>query len=159
MELTPTFNLYLIIKIKVMLWKVVNHYGDGKVTDDIIYSESPIVISPEKDNIKSSMARRFMYEVEYPYHPTLHVNDDGKKYIVPMWMEVHPQTTFNDIKWIKPKEKKVIEKVQGSMGEYKTTYDPNKNTYKCNCLGFWRSKENCKHVKALREKSLATKNK
>ena len=76
-----------------------------------------------------------------------------------MWIEVHPETTYDDVKWIKPKAKKEIEHIQGSMGTYKTTYDPNKNTYKCTCMGFWRSKGNCKHVKALKEKSLVTKNK
>ena len=40
---------------------------------------------------------------------------------------------------------------------YKTVYDPNKNKYTCSCMGFWRSKGNCKHVIALKEKHLATK--
>lgn len=136
-----------------MLWKVVNHYHNGITTDEVVYSNGPIVISPEKEGIKGSMARRFMYEVEYPYHPSLWTDTKGKKYIIPLNIEVHPETTFEDIKWIRPKEKKVIEKVQGSMGEYKTTYDPNKKVYKCTCIGFWRSKGNCKHVKALKEKN------
>ena len=41
---------------------------------------------------------------------------------------------------------------KSGLGEYKTSYNPNNNTFKCNCMGFWRSKGNCKHVKALREK-------
>jgi hypothetical protein len=136
-----------------MLWSVQKRFQDGTETNEIVYSESPYVINLEKEKVVSSMTRVHKYEIEYPYHPTLHTADDGKKYIIPMWTEVHPQTTFDDIKWIKPKEKKVIEKVQGSMGEYKTTYDPNKKTYKCTCMGFWRSKGNCKHVKVLKEKN------
>jgi hypothetical protein len=135
-----------------MLWKVVNYYHDGTITDEIVYSNEPITINPEKEGIKASTARCFKYEVEYPYHPTLYIDNSGEKFIMPLNISVHPQTTFDDIKWIKPKEKKIIEKIQGSVGEYKTTYDPNKKTYKCTCMGFWRSKGNCKHVKALKEK-------
>ena len=92
-----------------MIWKVVNHYHNGTITDEVVYSNGPIVTNPEKEGIKGSMARRFQYEIKHPYHPTLHVSDNGKKYIVPMWMEVHPETTFGDIKWIRPKEKKIID--------------------------------------------------
>ena len=64
---------------------------------------------------------------------------------------------LNDKKYIifdlNNKLKKEIEHIQGSVGTYKTTYDPNKKTYKCTCMGFWRSKGNCKHVKALKEKN------
>jgi hypothetical protein len=97
------------------------------------------------------------YEIEGSFHPGLHTASDGKKYIIPKWIEVHPETTYNDIVWIQPKKKKVIEHIEGSVGTYKTVYDPNKNTYKCSCMGFWRSKGNCKHVRALREKNLETK--
>jgi hypothetical protein len=76
-----------------------------------------------------------------------------------MWIEVHPQTTYDDVVWIRPKAKKIIEHIDGSMGKYKTTYDPNKKTYKCTCMGFWRSKGNCKHVKALKEKNLVIQSK
>jgi hypothetical protein len=97
------------------------------------------------------------YEVEGSFHPGLIQLDDGKKYIIPKWIEVHPETTYDDIIWIQPKQKKIIEQNVGSVGTYKTVYDPNKNTYKCSCMGFWKSKGNCKHVKALREKNLETK--
>ncbi len=72
---------------------------------------------------------------------------------MPSDIEVHPLTTIDDVNWTKPKLKKETMKIEGSMGTYKTTYDPNKKTYKCTCMGFWRSKGNCKHVKELREKN------
>lgn len=137
-----------------MLWRVNIRYDDGRETDELIHSETPISIYPQRDGIKGAIVNRFMYEVEYPYHPTLYNASDGKRYIIPLWKEVHPDTGFEDIKWstpTPPEEKKVTKKIEGSMGVYKTTYDPNKKSYKCTCMGFWRSKGNCKHVKELRE--------
>lgn len=140
-----------------MLYTVKIVYDDGRVTDDIVSSPTPITLYPKRDKIHSSVVSVHKYEVEGSFHPGLHTASDGKKYIIPKWTEVHPDTTYDDIVWIQPKQKKVIEHIEGSVGTYKTTYDPNKNTYKCTCMGFWKSKGNCKHVKALREKNLETK--
>jgi hypothetical protein len=66
-------------------------------------------------------------------------------------------TTLKDINWTPPqpvqdKVKETFESKSGN-GEYKTTYNPNNNTYKCNCFGFYRAKDRqCKHIKALKEK-------
>ena len=140
-----------------MLYQVKNVYSDGQIMDEIIYSKEPYTISPKQDNIKSSSVNIHKYEIESVLPPTIFVSPtNNKKYLIPMWIEVHPETTYDDVKWIKPKLKKEIEHVQGSMGTYKTTYDPNKKTYKCTCMGFWRSKGNCKHVKALKEKNLVS---
>jgi len=143
-----------------MLWQVDITYDNGHSTSELIHSTEPIALYPKRDGIKSSKVSRFAYEIEYHIAPTL-FNANGKRYIIPMWQEVHPDTGFEDLKWIRPviKEKKITEKIQGSMGEYKTTYDPNKKTYKCTCMGFWRSKGNCKHVKTLKEKNLVTQSK
>ena len=140
-----------------MLYTVKIVYDDGRVTDEIISSPTPISLYPVRDKIHSSIVSVHKYEVEGSFHPGLHTASDGKKYIIPKWIEVHPETTYDDIIWIQPKQKKVIEHIEGSVGTYKTTYDPNKNTYKCTCMGFRKSKGNCKHVKALREKNLETK--
>jgi hypothetical protein len=143
-----------------MLYNVEIVYDDGRSITELVHSEKPLTIHPKRDGIRSSKSSIHKYEIEYHLPPTIFTSPtNGKKYLVPMWVEVHPDTTYDDVKWIKPKEKKVIEHIQGSMGEYKTTYDPNKNVYKCTCMGFWRSKGNCKHVKALKEKNLVTKNK
>ena len=140
-----------------MLYTVNMVYDDGRITNEIIHSEKPFTISPKQDRIKSSKVTVHKYNYEHYLPPVLFTSDiDGKKYIMPLGIECHPQTTENDINWTRPKLKKEIEHIQGSMGTYKTTYNPNKNTYKCTCMGFWRSKGNCKHVKALREKNLAS---
>jgi len=140
-----------------MLYNVSIVYDNGQATNEIIHSVTPISLYPKRDKIKSSVVSVHKYEVEGSFHPGLHTASDGKKYIIPKWIEVHPETTYDDIIWIQPKQKKIIEKNEGSVGTYKTVYDPNKNTYKCTCMGFWKSKGNCKHVKALREKNLETK--
>ena len=143
-----------------MLYNIEIVYDDGRSTNEVVYSTIPLIIHPKRDGIVSSKASIHKYEIESILPPTIFKsNQDGKVYLVPMWVEVHPETTYDDIVHIRPKEKKVIEHIQGSMGEYKTTYDPNKNKYTCSCMGFWRSKGNCKHVKALKEKNLVTKNK
>lgn len=143
-----------------MLYHVKNVHDDGRTTDDIVYSSIPLVICPKRDGIVSSRSSVHKYEIESILPPTIFISPtNGKKYLVPMWIEVHPETTYDDVVHIKPKMKKEIEHTQGSMGTYKTTYNPNKNTYKCTCMGFWRSKGNCKHVKALREKNLVSQTK
>jgi len=143
-----------------MLYNVEIVYDDGRFTTELVHSETPLTLYPKRDGIRSSKVNVHKYEIEHHLPPTIFVSPtNGKKYLIPMWVEVHPQTTYNDVIHTRPKVKKVIEHIQGSMGTYKTTYDPNKKTYKCTCMGFWRSKGNCKHVKALREKNLVTKNK
>jgi hypothetical protein len=143
-----------------MLYNVEIVYGDGRVVSEIIHSNKPLTIHPKQDNIVSSKVNVHKYEIEHHLPPTIFNSPtDNKKYLVPMWIEVHPETTYNDVVHIRPKQKKIIEHIQGSMGEYKTTYNPNKNTYHCSCLGYWRSKGNCKHVRALKEKNLVAQTK
>ena len=136
-----------------MLWSVKKQFADGTVTDEIISSPSPYVINITKEKITASMTKVHRYDYEHIYPPTFYTSHDSKLYLMPANIEVHPETTMDDVNWTKPKLKKEIEHVQGSMGIYKTTYDPNKKIYKCTCMGFWRSKGNCKHVKALKEKN------
>ena len=134
-----------------MLYNVTIVYEDGKTSNELIKSNVPICLKPKQNGIKSTSVSVHKYEVEQLYPPTLFTSpSNGKKYIIPSWIEVHPETTVDDINWTKPKLKKEIVKTEGSMGVYKTTYDPNKKVYKCTCMGYWRSKGNCKHVKALK---------
>ncbi len=99
--------------------------------------------------------RLFKYDYEHHMPPSL-VNIGGKKYIVPIWKEVLPETTLDDINWIKPKlkvkEKPVIKThISGSgLGEYTTKYYPESGKYHCTCPGYWRSRGNCKHVKEMK---------
>ena len=141
-----------------MLWSVKQVFTNGETFEGIISNPAPLTVDPKK--VRSCMASVHKYTIESLLPPTIFISPtDGKKYLVPMWIEVHPDTTYDDVKHVRPKQKKVIEHIDGSMGKYKTTYNPNKDTYKCTCMGFWRSKGNCKHVKALREKNLVTQTK
>jgi hypothetical protein len=140
-----------------MLYDVNIVYDNGQATSEIIHSVTPISLYPKRDNIKSAVVSVHKYEVDGSFHPGLIQLNDGKKYIIPKWIEVHPETTYDDIIWKQPKQKKVIEHIQGSVGVYKTMFDPNKNKYTCSCMGFWKSKGNCKHVRALKEKNLEVK--
>jgi len=135
-----------------MLYNVSITYDNGKTVNEITHSSNPFTINPKQDGITSCKVIVHKYEIEHHLPPTIFISPtNNKKYLIPMWVEIHPDTTYDDVKWIKPKQKKIIEHIEGSMGKYKTTYDPNKKTYKCTCMGFWRSKGNCKHVKSLRE--------
>jgi hypothetical protein len=141
-----------------MLWSVKKRFQDGTVTDEIISSPSPYVVNLAKEKIVASMTKVHKYNYEHIYPPMFYKSHiDSKLYLMPLGIEVHPETTMDDINWTKPKLKKEIEHIQGSVGTYKTTYDPNKKTYKCTCMGFWRARMKggvCKHIKALQEKVL-----
>lgn len=93
-----------------------------------------------------------------PFLFTSHI--DGKKYIVPGWKEVHPNTTFDDIEWVREEIKVKQTEVQtfefpSSSGNeiYITRKYTNPNgtiKYGCNCPGVWRSADRkCKHIKSL----------
>jgi hypothetical protein len=79
--------------------------------------------------------------------------------MVPAWIEVLPETTINDIEWIKPEIKKsVIEKQEPQTWKFESKSDPGSFyvvrqvgiTFKCNCPGVWRSKDRkCKHIKEV----------
>ena len=78
---------------------------------------------------------------------------------MPWWKEVEPETTLNDINWIKPKIKRrepIVEMhVSGSNPDikYKTSYHPGSGNYYCNCPGKWRAHDGrCKHIKLLENK-------
>jgi hypothetical protein len=102
----------------------------------------------------------FKYEYKHEILPPGLINAGGKKYIVPGWQEVLPETELNDIKWVKPKPKVVVKQepivvtsVSSSSNKtYTTTYYPDSGKFWCDCPGMWRSGGNCKHVKSLREK-------
>ena len=82
-----------------------------------------------------------------------------KKYIVPTWEEVHPDTTFEDVFHIKPELKKPIKETKTfpSKSDPSVTYKATVTTYPsgevkmhCQCPGKWRAKDGmCKHLKAF----------
>jgi hypothetical protein len=74
--------------------------------------------------------------------------------------KVHPKTTLEDVKLIRPKKEKrtepIIETNISSSGDvtYETKYYPDSGNYYCNCPGVWRAKDRrCKHIKALELKN------
>ena len=101
--------------------------------------------------------RPFKYTYEHDFLPPgLYVNSEGKKYITPTWQEVHPQTTLEDINWVKPK--KIEREIPKDTWEFKSSSSESiyivkrigHNKFQCNCPGYWRSAERkCKHVKEV----------
>ena len=81
---------------------------------------------------------------------------NNKTYIVPGWQEVIEGTTLNDIIHIRPKTKQpikpIIVKTLSSKGDitYTTKYFSDSDKFSCTCPGVWMSKNNCKHIKKLR---------
>jgi hypothetical protein len=103
----------------------------------------------------------FKYEYEGEIIPPSLITTGGKKYIVPTWQEVLPETELSDIKWIKPKPKVVVKQEpitethssSSSDKTYKTSYYPESGKYHCNCMGRFRARDGrCKHIKALEKK-------
>jgi len=110
----------------------------------------------------SCASRLFKYEYTHPTLPPLLLISpvNGQKYIVPTWQKVHPETTLNDIEWIKPEViKEPVEKETWkfeSSSEKGLFYRVKKQGDKltCNCSGFWRAKDRnkgCKHVQEVRK--------
>ena len=146
------------------LWKVQTKFDNGEYKDEIIYNEGPYVIHPKKDKIKSCVARKFLYEVEESLVPPRIFEDiEGKKYIVPQWIEVHTKTTMDDVKIIKKEIREVkrnyvvkdIYTVQSGSNEYKVRHNPETDHYTCNCQGYWRvldKSKGCKHIQEIKNK-------
>ena len=103
--------------------------------------------------------QRLTYQHEHGWMPPVLSVFNGKKYILPTWVEVHPDTQLSDIRWerptTKPKGPEVITKEFISKSNPDITYEARKVTlptgkiqFSCNCPGVWRSKtRECKHIK------------
>jgi len=117
---------------------------------------------PSKSLVSSGV---YVFKYTYEHHslpPTLLVSPvSGKKYIVPIWQEVHPQTTLADIEWIKP-EPKVNQQqnipIIKEEFKFESKSDPGSfyvvrvtgDKIKCNCPGSWRAADRrCKHIKEV----------
>ena len=105
--------------------------------------------------------RRFKYTHEHDYLPPgLYTDSKGEKYITPNWQKVHPETTLNDIEWVKSKPKKI--KVEKQEFQFESKSDPGHfynvtvkgNQVDCNCAGKWRAKDRqkgCTHMQQVRK--------
>jgi hypothetical protein len=122
----------------------------------IIYSPTTQLSINPYDFGEFVSVKVFKYEYTHPiYPPTLFVSN-GKKYIVPTWQEVDMQTEVSDINWVKPVVKQVKPEVdtwkfKSSSSDSEYIVRKTGNVYKCNCPGYWRSKDReCKHIKEVK---------
>lgn len=131
------------------LWEVNN----GKKTV-IMFSNGSLSISNPPSYLS---VRRKYYKVPYSNVGIgALVDSDGKRYHVPSWTEVHPQTSLEDILVDKkPFQELFIEprswsfKSESSDKEYTVRQSKN-GKLSCNCWGYMAHKK-CKHVKQVQE--------
>jgi len=133
-----------------MLWKFTNTNKYGNLRSRIVHSEGALKIGRGFGSFQA--AQRFRYESRSPYFGLVEIQ--GKKFLTPDWIEVHPQTTYTDIKH----EPVVVEvPVQKSEWTFKSessdsVYRVRQNGLKltCTCPGSWRAADRrCKHIKEV----------
>jgi len=139
-----------------IVYKCIFHGEETK----IIHTEpgEQVKIYPKRDGIKFASHKVFRYEVsEWKGLCPSIIKLGGVRKIMPWGIECHPKTTLADIKIIKKRKNKPRQPTDtwsftssNGNGTYKVTKHGDK--FKCNCMGFWRSKGNCKHVKEVRDK-------
>jgi len=148
------------------LWKFSNLNKYGNIRTRIIYRPDgeSFGINPKGFGPFIGISR-FKYVSRSTFNPAL-ANINGKKYMMPDWVEVLPETTLNDITYSKPetrgrikgkiKTKNVIVKTPSSSSSkiYTTTFYPDSEKYYCDCPGTWRTGGNCKHIKKMRNEQL-----
>lgn len=144
-----------------MLKRQIIIYKDGRKLDHIIYTDnsSPTIIYPKRDNIKHAFLTTFKYKITLKSNETVALIRFGdKKVLMPKNIEVHPQTTLDDVEVInvrkntKSKIKKYTFKSSSSDAVYTVKEIEGKLT--CDCSGFWRVKDKskgCKHVQQVRK--------
>lgn len=136
------------------LWKVTT-FNDSKL---VHIKKGGFKLDPSKYP-NSISAKRFKYRYEGIFPPGI-LTILGETYLMPSWVKVHPNTTLQDIEWIKPKPKNIKPTVEtftfessSSSKVYttkKTTYPKGEIKYSCNCFGFFRSKDKrCTHIKQI----------
>jgi hypothetical protein len=133
-----------------MLWLFTNTNKHGNLRSRVVYSDGALKVGKGFGPFQA--ARRFRYESRTPYHGLMDHN--GKRYLTPDWIEVHPQTTYDDIVYNTPvvEEPKVKNEwmFESSSGDgfYRVRQNGLKLT--CNCPGAWRAKDRkCKHIKSV----------
>ena len=144
-----------------MLWNCkIKYEGSDEWVDEIRVSDGPLRLDTK--NITASIVTRLTYTVKDTVIPPMIYKSyqDHKTYIVPVWMEVHPDTTRDDIVWerFKPKpqeqpaEKKTFQFESSSDKSVFYTVRVNGTKVTCNCPGVWRAKDRtCKHMKQVRQ--------
>ena len=134
-----------------------NKNKHGNIRTRLIYSESTSIGFNPAGFGSFIAVNLFKYDYKHPVMPpSLFVDQEGDKYIVPSWQKVHPKTELRDINWIKPKlkseEKKKWKFKSSSSDKEYTVTQVDSNTLRCTCPGSWRAKPEvgCKHVQKVR---------
>ena len=129
--------------------------------EEIITQESTAYTYKPDGKTKFYAVQRVMYKHEH-WMPPAFVRVRGKQYLMPNWVEVHPEAQLSDVMWKRPERKvekpDVITKKFTSKSNPDITYEARKVTlptgkitYSCTCPGVWRSKtRECKHIKELK---------
>jgi hypothetical protein len=140
-----------------MLSKMFIEYEDGLKVEKIVHNSET---SFKTKSIKSASCQPFKYQVDkHPYLCIAIVQMGNIKKIMPAGIVCHPKTTLEDIIEIDTTPVEVKEKLvekkkwmfesSSSEGFYQVT--ENMGKLKCNCMGFFRSRGNCKHIKEVKK--------
>ena len=138
------------------LWKFTNYNKHGHLRSRIMSTPGNQSFSYNPAGLGQFVGvSRFHYESRTPYHGVLTSPVDGKKYLTPDWIEVHPDTTLADIIYNAPKPEKekptewLFESSSDPSQFYKVRF--NGIRYNCSCPGSWRAKDReCKHIKQVK---------
>ena len=137
-----------------MLFEVF-HMKEDKLVSFIDYRESS-AYDLTKDQIRQriTIVRPHRYESKSPFYGVVRQGD--KAFMIPEWVEVHPKTTYEDIKYVEKKERKprgVTKKWELKSSSSDATYIVKQmpdGRLDCDCWGF-RAHKRCKHVKEVAE--------
>ena len=145
-----------------MLYKFTNKNKYGGLRSRIIYHPDGKGFGINPKGLGNYISVNiFKYIYNHPVlPPSLFTDRDGKKFIVPTYQEVLPETELTDIDWVKPKIQK--EKPQKTEFQFESKSDPG-HFYKvtvtgekvdCTCSGRWRAKDRqkgCTHMQQVRK--------
>lgn len=129
-----------------------NKYGTFRKR--IVYSPTTQFTINPKEFGKFVSVRVFKYEHIHIYPPHI-FEKENKKYILPTWQEIHPETTINDIEWIKEEVEKPKEqtswKFKSNSSDAIYTVHKIGDKLTCSCPGITRSKtKSCKHTEEVK---------
>ena len=143
------------------LFEFYNKTSYGQLRKRIVYNESSqFTIKPGFGDFVA--VRPFRYMSKSQFTPGL-ITRDGKKFMIPDWVEVLPETTINDIKAFEEEtrgRKKGSKKVDNpTEWRFESKSDPGSyyvvkqiSDYKvsCTCSGQYRAKDRkCRHMKEV----------
>ena len=143
-----------------MLYKFTNTNKYGNLRHRIIYRPNGEGFKFNPKNFGPFVnVEVFRYTYEHPIlPPSLFTGTDGQKFITPTWQKVLPETTLEDINWVKPKPKKVS--VEKQEFQFESKSDPGHfykvivkdNKVDCTCSGKWSVKDRqCRHMKDVKK--------